>query len=164
LFGNSPSVNIDVTEDIENLEISFPSLIVGRVVTADGSPFPAVPLTTGLQVDHPGGIVRGGSIGVQPGGAFTLLSLGSGDYRVSVGGLPPGYSLKSVRVGDKDYGLGLVRIDYPIQGDLVLTLGVVPLSELKSVPVRGGFVNVPDEWSGLNRPLQLMLSARTDQP
>jgi hypothetical protein len=56
-------------------------------------------------------------------GSFTLR-LEPGENLLAITNLPPNYSLKSIRVGGVDYGVGSVRGDSATSGDLVLTITV----------------------------------------
>jgi hypothetical protein len=108
-----------------------------RIVTEDGQPFsggvkilarPANPLLLAW------------------GGTIPNLSLPAGDYRFHVVGLAFGYDLKSVSYRGVDKGLGLVTIDPIAPGDLVLTVGAGPPSQIRGATVKGRFVNVAPEW------------------
>jgi hypothetical protein len=64
---------------------------------------------------------------------------------IAVEGLPPGYVLKSVAYGGKDFGLTPFVVDGKSPATLDLTLGYDPASTLKRVTARGRVINPAPE-------------------
>jgi Carboxypeptidase regulatory-like domain len=117
-----------------------------RIVTEDGQPF-----SGGVRI-----IARPANpLLLLWGGTIPNLSLPAGDYLFHVEGLAFGYALKSVSYRGADRGLGPVTIDPNAPGDLVLTIGDVPPSQIRGATVRGRFVNVAPEWLGKRRTVRL---------
>jgi hypothetical protein len=103
--------------DIEGLTLSADpgGTLAGRLVTDDGSPLPAgrTALRVANQSTIPGRRTPGMPVGdnngvVGSGGDFTLRGI-SGPSMLRVMALPPGWAVKSVEVGDKDY------VDTPLE-------------------------------------------------
>jgi hypothetical protein len=97
--------------DLEGIVLSADpgGTVTGRVVTDDGSPLPVSrgPLRITGQTTLPGRRSQGVSVGDTNGvvgstGDFTLKGV-SGPSMLRVGPLPPGWAIKSIEVGDKDY-------------------------------------------------------------
>jgi hypothetical protein len=115
-----------------------------RVVTENGQPY-------------------SGEVGVLPtsatpqtllrGGTFPNLTIPGGFYHFDVVGLAFGYGLKSASYRGVDKGLALVTIDAP--GELVLTVGALPPSQIRGVRVSGRLVDVAPELVGNPRTLRL---------
>ncbi len=119
--------------------------LTGRVVTEDGSPLPAAPLMIRA------GNSNGATINtvLQPGGGVTLrmFNLPSGDYQISIGGLPPGYFLKSISQGATNWKLGPIKLPAPSSQEVLFTLGVVPPSSISGVKVSGTVTDIAPEWT-----------------
>ncbi len=97
--------------DMEGIVLSADpgGTLTGRLVTHDGSPLPVSrgPLRVGGQTTVPGRRSQGVPVGDTNGvvgstGDFTLKGV-SGPSMVRVSPLPPGWAIKSIEVGDKDY-------------------------------------------------------------
>jgi hypothetical protein len=116
----------------------------GRLFMEDKSPVPNFP--TPLNV-----ISRRGGTGVDVGATYFALgyfpitySIGT-TVEMAVDGLPPGYVLKSVAYGGKDFGLNAFKVDGQSLATLDLMLGYEPVSTLKKVTARGKVVNPAPE-------------------
>ena len=123
-------------------------IITVRIVTEDGSPLPTVPITVNFRNS---GLSGGGSLQ----GDRLMLRLSAGETQFSIGGLPLGYELTSIRFGNVDRGLGPVKIDAVSPGDVVMTLAVTPLSAIQGVRVSGRLTNIAPEWTLRNRAVRL---------
>jgi hypothetical protein len=111
-------------------------IIHGQMVTEDGSPLPNISINV---------TTTGNNFSIEDGGSFRFIAgVGEAIQIRDVQGLPPGYVLKSVSYGGRNFGLGPVAIDAS-QTTFVLTLGFQPLSTLKRVMVRGKVLNVARE-------------------
>ena len=97
--------------DMEGIVLSADpgGTLTGRLVTDDGSPLPVSrgPLRVAGQTTVPGRRSQGVPVGDTNGvvgstGDFTLKGV-SGPSMVRVSPLPPGWAIKSIEVGDKDY-------------------------------------------------------------
>jgi hypothetical protein len=64
---------------------------------------------------------------------------------IVIEGLPPGYVLKSVVYGGKDFGLNPFMVDGKSPATLDLKVGYEPISTLKKVTACGGVVNLARE-------------------
>lgn len=108
------SLTVDVREaDITNLEIKRPTTyaVSGRVVTSNG------PIPTGLLA-----LVTDMSyvpITINPDGTFTARAH-SARHRVNFGGMPGGYAMASVRVGERDVADSLTVGTSDISGVVIM--------------------------------------------
>jgi hypothetical protein len=147
LFPTPPgfgSLTVDVREaDVAALTITRPPVhtVSGRVVTSSG------PIPNGLLA-----LVTDKSyvpIPINPDGTFTVRAH-SAQHRFDFGGLPSGYSVSSVRAGNRDVsnGLTVANADIP---DVVVTVGaprglpnirgtITGLTKPASVEMRGPIV------------------------
>jgi hypothetical protein len=107
--------------------------------------------------------------GVQPNGSFTIRNVSHDNYRVSVGGQPDGYYVKSVRMDDQD-GLenGLDLTAGP-SGLLRIVLGPGAahvegtVTNDKKEPVPGATVVLRPEKEALRQHFRYMRTATSDQ-
>jgi len=125
-------------------------ILSGRIVTEDGRPLPSV-ATIGVRLNSP--FFSSVSTIRQRDFGFVVTD---GEYRVSIEGLPAGYTLKSISFGNANLGLGAVKIDAASQGEMVLTLSV---SAVRGVKVSGKLTNLAAEWNVERRPIRLVSSA-----
>ena len=110
-------------------------IIHGQMVTENGSPVPSIPFIP-LR-----GTTSGNGFSVENDRSFRFIAgIGEAIQVRSVEGLPPGYFLKSVSYGGKNYGLNPVPIDAS-GATMVVTLGFQPVSTLQKVMVRGKVLN-----------------------
>jgi len=108
-------------EDFKDLELTpEPSAAIrGAIVADDGSKLDlakAEIFLTGWRAQP--------RIQKQPGGGFSIDDIFSGDYRVALGGLPPGTYMKSLRVGSRE----VLDTGFTIHGgelidDVIFTIG-----------------------------------------
>jgi len=111
-------------------------IIHGQMVTENGSPLPNIPLNV---------TTTGNNFSIEDGGSFRFIAgVGEAILIRDVAGLPPGYFLKSVSYGGRNFGLNAVTID-ATPAIVVLTLGFQPSSTLQKVLVRGKVLNVARE-------------------
>ena len=120
LFPNPPGMAsriVRVAEtDVSDVELAPPAtqLVTGRIVVRNGQLPRAI-----LQFDNPQEPV---SATINPDGTFTAR-VHAARHVVYVGGLPPGYSVDSVRVGSEDVSRGLVVGNADVSG-VVITITV----------------------------------------
>jgi hypothetical protein len=117
-----------------------------RIITEDGQPFSGSVRILARPLD-PQRLLWGGTV--------PTLPLPAGDYSFHVEGLAIGYGLKSVSYRGVDKGLTPVAIDPNAPGDLVLTVGAVPPSQIRGATIRGRLLHAAPEWLGKNRTVQL---------
>jgi hypothetical protein len=140
----------------------------GLVVNAN----PAInrPATTGRVVAEAGTTLPAGQVTVtgRTGNSFSTttvvgntfsLRLSEGDNQITLAGLPAGTSLKSIRYGNTDVGLGPVKITGVSQGELILTVGTGAPDAVATGRVSGKVVNMAQEWNPTNRMAQLSAAA-----
>lgn len=128
-----------------------------RFFMEDKSPVPSFPKSltvvnrngaTGVSVG--GG--RGTIVDVGVGGVYSSLGFYPITYaigttvEIAVEGLPPGYVLKSVAYGGKDFGLTPFQVDGKSLGTLDMILGYDPVAILQKVTARGKVINPAPEW------------------
>jgi hypothetical protein len=116
------------------------SLASGQIVTEDGSPVPNVRMTV-VSVNGVSTVTEDGSFRIP-------LRVGTGQFAVQ--GLPPGYFLKSVKYGAKNFSPGSVLIDGMSPPTFVLTLGFESVSTLQRVTARGKFANIAAELNAVS--------------
>jgi hypothetical protein len=127
-------------------------IIHGQMVTEDGSPLPNISINV---------TTTGNNFSIEDGGTFRFVAgVGEAILIRNVDGLPPGYFLKSVSYGGRNFGLGPMTIDAS-QAIVVLTLGFQPSSMLPKVLVRGKVLNVARE---LNTTSLILRSTMPDGP
>lgn len=136
-FSSSPRVGIRIQ-------------IAGSIVTDDGSPFP----NASLQVNSRVGTATSGT-SVRPGGRFLLTMIPDEDNQIFISGLPPGHQLKSIALGNTNFGLSPVKVDRTTPKDITLTITSVPFSSLRTVKVSGKVVNIAPEWKDVNPVIRL---------
>lgn len=140
----------------------------GLLVNAN--PAIARPVTTGRIVAEPGSSLPAGQVTVtaRSGNSFSTttvqngvfsLRLSEGDQQITVAGLPAGSSLKSVKYGNTDVGLGPVKVTSVSQGELVLTIGTGEPGSVPTGRVSGKVVNIAREWTPTNKMAQLSAAA-----
>jgi len=150
--------------------------LTGRLVTDDGSALPASrgALRVGAQTTVPGRRSQGVPVGdtngvVGSAGDFTLRGI-SGPSMVRVAPLPPGWAIKSVDVGDKDY------VDTPIEitggrqvdGARIVVSNRFPtltgqITDEKGNPAEGTVLLFPGDSSKWAEAAGTSRSARPDQ-
>jgi hypothetical protein len=130
----------------------------GRFFMEDKSPVPNFPkLLTVFNRYGATGVSVGGSLGgtrvdLGAGGVYSSLGFYPITYaigttvEVAVEGLPPGYVLKSVAYGGKDFGLTPFQVDGKSLGTLDMILGYDPAATLQKVSARGKVINPAPEW------------------
>jgi len=142
--GSKPVHIVIHGDDVRNLEILAPLMIVGRIVVDDGRPLPYAAATRPnprdasitLSVNH--GSVRAD-------GGFGINSVTPGaSYRIEVTGIPFGYYLKAIVAGSIDLMKDSLDLTGPLSPEIVVTLTTSrPASESAGVKVSGrvtGFI------------------------
>jgi hypothetical protein len=128
-------------QEISNLELRIPfqSELSGRVVLEDGRPW-TPPVGSGIELRRANGTM---GTSIQAGGAFRFI-LAEGDYQIGLRGLPLGYVLKSVSVGDTPLSGSLkIAPGSPAPTNVVVTLASIPLESIQGVKVSGRITGVP---------------------
>ena len=111
-------------------------IIHGQMVTENGTPLPNISINV---------TTTGNNFSIEDGGSFRFVAgVGEAILIRDVTGLPPGYFLKSVSYGGRNFGLNPVTIDVT-SAIVVLTLGFQPSSTLRRVMVRGKVLDVGRE-------------------
>jgi hypothetical protein len=120
-----PSLVVRVGEsDVENLELAPPPTraVAGRIVVQNG-PLPRAK----LQFDTPQGQI---GATINPDGTFSTR-LHAARHEVYLGGLPPGYSVASVRVGSVDASRGLLVGSADVSGVVITVAAPARLPRLR---------------------------------
>jgi len=149
--------------DISGVDIEVPYNVAGNIVVENGGPLPSLSLS--FTSTRPG--VEPQSVTLSPAGAFSS-QLTPGDYRFSVSGIPPGYSLQSITAGPVDLlanPLKVVTGNPPAPINVMLGVASPPPWVKVSGKVGGpGFVGGPRypftlTGKRLLAPIQSLLSA-----
>lgn len=101
----SARIPIDVgNSNIEGIEVTFkpPAEIKGRVVVEENGDLKGATLNVNLQPKSSGPFMGGAGGPVKDDLTFTLMNIGPDPYDINVFGLPDGFYLKSIRIGDQD--------------------------------------------------------------
>jgi len=129
-------IDIALSAVSANPAVVIHKIIRGQMVTENGSPLPNIPIRVAT---------TGNSVSVEDGGSFRFVgNVGDALQIRAVDGLPPGYFLKSVSYGGRNFGMGPVVIDAS-PATMVLTFGFQPVSTLQKVTVRGKVLNIARE-------------------
>lgn len=128
----------------------------GRFFMEDKSPVPSFPKSltvfnrygaTGVSVGGSLGGTRVDMVGVYSSLGFYPITYAIGTtVEIAVEGLPPGYVLKSVAYGGKDFGLTPFQVDGKSLGTLDMILGYDTAAILQKVTARGKVINSAPEW------------------
>jgi hypothetical protein len=95
------------TSEIRGVIVPALVQISGRVVLEDGGAIPPSPVAVMVEAARPNATI---ATPVGRDGAFTL-PLGEGDYRISLGRLPPGVAVKSISYGASDLLANPLKLD-----------------------------------------------------
>jgi hypothetical protein len=138
-----PLTGIDFALNVVATLPDSPVIAAGRIVTEDGNP---LPITGGRPAtrEHVA-IVGGNTATIEIDGTFRTLSMSTGISAFLVVGFP-GYIIKSVKYGDREFDPFNVQVDGKSPPtSFVLTLGFEPLARLPKVTARGSFLNIARE-------------------
>jgi hypothetical protein len=107
--GPTAEISRVTVADREVRGIVVPALvqISGRVILEDGGAIPASPVAVMVEAARPNATI---ATPIGRDGAFNL-PLGEGDYRISLGRLPPGVSVKSISYGASDLLANPLKLD-----------------------------------------------------
>jgi hypothetical protein len=146
VYGSASRTTVEVVDrDVEVQVKSDVSFVVGRIVTADGSPLPALQRENNSQIMvtslRPNGSE---STTIQSGGMFVLRRI-QGEMSIGVNNLPLGYTVKSIAYGGRELVSGALRIDGPSVGEVLITVDAKQSGDVQGVRVSGSAINVPAE-------------------
>ena len=146
-FGQS-SVQIEVGDkDVSDIQIGAQTaMIVGHIVTEDGSPLPPLPREANSQTLAVTAEWSTGreSTSIQAGGMFVLMRP-SDEIKVGINSLPLGFTIKSISYGGRNLVSGLLKIDGPPKGEILITLTVTPHDAVVGAKVSGRAIHIPAE-------------------